>query len=132
MLSAALVAGCCELSRTHTRSPELFHELVVADGKMPTWQPRSDKVTGLWFNLIQDVKNAFAKTLVLKSEAVRVLIGIDFLKPSSLCRMKRATKPGPMSRPNCFPQTPNKQAEKACVFFPVYVIRSCRRISLTM
>eukprot|EP00439_Symbiodinium_sp_Y106_P044452 s428_g5.t1 len=68
MLSAALVAGCCELSRKHTRSPELFHELVLANGKMPTWQPRSGKVTGLWFNLIQDVKNASAKTLVLKSE----------------------------------------------------------------
>eukprot|EP00439_Symbiodinium_sp_Y106_P047153 s428_g6.t1 len=35
---------------------------------MPTWQPRSDKVTGLWFNLIQDVKNASATILVLKSE----------------------------------------------------------------
>eukprot|EP00439_Symbiodinium_sp_Y106_P052874 s428_g7.t1 len=52
----------------HTRSPELFHELVLADGKNPAWQPRSGKVTGLWFNLIQDVKNASAKTLVLKSE----------------------------------------------------------------
>ena len=83
MLSAALVAGCCELSRKHTRSPELFHELVLANGKMPTWQPRSGKVTGLWFNLIQDVKNASAKTLVLKSEAVRVLIGIHYPWPSS-------------------------------------------------
>ncbi|CAE7375888.1 unnamed protein product, partial [Symbiodinium sp. CCMP2456] len=59
---------------THTRSPELFHDLVVADGKMPAWQPRSDKVTGLWFNLIQDVKNASATILVLKSEAAKPFI----------------------------------------------------------
>ncbi|CAE6964550.1 Hspbap1 [Symbiodinium sp. KB8] len=91
----------------HTRSPELFHDLVVADGKMPAWQPRSNKVTGLWFNLIQDAKNASATTLVLKSEALRELIGMRNLKPSSLRRITHAPVPHiPVSR------TPLSQTSK--------------------
>ena len=59
---------CFALSRIHKRSPEHFHELVLADGKMPAWQPRASKVTGLWFDLVIGIENISTNILVLKSE----------------------------------------------------------------
>ena len=132
--STVLPAACCDLLRTHARSPELFHDLVVADGKMPNWQPRSNKVTGLWFNLIQDAKNASATTLVLKSEALRELIGMRNLKPSSLRRITHAPVPHiPVSRT---PLSQTSKVRRTSNFLfnssPACGFRSGRRISLTM
>ena len=54
--------------RKHVRSPELFDELVLADGKNFAWAPRANKITGRWFDQIKSVKNVTTNLLFLKSE----------------------------------------------------------------
>ncbi|OLP83307.1 hypothetical protein AK812_SmicGene35937 [Symbiodinium microadriaticum] len=54
--------------KTHVRSPELFDELVLADGKKEAWAPRANKITGQWFDQIKNLKDVSANLLFLKSE----------------------------------------------------------------
>ena len=54
--------------KTHVRSPELFDELVLADGKKEAWAPRANKITGQWFDQIKNVKDVSTNLLFLKSE----------------------------------------------------------------
>ena len=54
--------------KTHVRSPELFDELVLADGKKEAWAPRANKITGQWFDQIKNLSGVSANLLFLKSE----------------------------------------------------------------
>ncbi|CAE7504942.1 unnamed protein product, partial [Symbiodinium microadriaticum] len=44
-------------AKIHVRSPELFDELVLADGKKEAWAPRANKITGQWFDQIKNLKD---------------------------------------------------------------------------
>ncbi|CAE7376370.1 unnamed protein product, partial [Symbiodinium microadriaticum] len=55
-------------AKIHVRSPELFDELVLADGKKEAWAPRANKITGQWFDQIKSVKDVYRNLLLLKSE----------------------------------------------------------------
>lgn len=54
--------------KTHVRSPELFDELVLADGKKEAWAPRANKITGQWFDQIKYLSGVYRNLLFLKSE----------------------------------------------------------------
>ena len=58
----------CSFRKIHVRSPELFDELVLADGKKEAWAPRANKITGQWFDQIKSVKDVYRNLLLLKSE----------------------------------------------------------------
>ena len=54
--------------KIHVRSPELFDELVLADGRKEAWAPRANKITGQWFDQIKNLKDVSANLMFLKSE----------------------------------------------------------------
>ncbi|CAE7228038.1 unnamed protein product, partial [Symbiodinium sp. CCMP2456] len=62
-------------AKIHVRSPELFDELVLADGKKEVWAPRANKITGQWFDQIKSVKDVYRNLLFLKSEDDKVRLG---------------------------------------------------------
>lgn len=69
--------------KTHVRSPELFDELVLADGKKEAWAPRANKITGQWFDQIKNLSGVSANLLFLKSEDsscafARLFLGVSF------------------------------------------------------
>ena len=63
-----VASGIRPFRKIHVRSPELFDELVLADGKREAWAPRANKITGQWFDQIKNLKDVSANLLFLKSE----------------------------------------------------------------
>ena len=66
--SRLLASGFRHFRKIHVRSPELFDELVLADGKKEAWAPRANKITGQWFDQIKNLKDVSANLMFLKSE----------------------------------------------------------------
>ena len=67
-VSPALCVFFRHFRKIHVRSPELFDELVLADGKKKAWAPRANKITGQWFDQIKNLKDVSANLMFLKSE----------------------------------------------------------------
>ncbi|CAE6915010.1 unnamed protein product [Symbiodinium sp. CCMP2456] len=70
-------------AKTHVRSPELFDELVLADGKKEAWAPRANKITGQWFDQIKNLKDVSANLMFLKSEDLADALTATFARMGS-------------------------------------------------
>jgi len=70
-------------TKIHVRSPELFDELVLADGKREAWAPRANKITGQWFDQIKNLKDVSANLLFLKSEDLAKTLSATLAKMGS-------------------------------------------------
>ncbi|CAE7436806.1 unnamed protein product, partial [Symbiodinium sp. CCMP2456] len=79
--------------KIHVRSPELFDELVLADGKKEVWTPRANKITGQWFDQIKNLKDVSANLLFLKSEDLAVNLTATLARMGSFIGVNGALFP---------------------------------------
>eukprot|EP00439_Symbiodinium_sp_Y106_P052106 s3794_g6.t5 len=79
--------------KTHVRSPELFDELVLADGKKEAWAPRANKITGQWFDQIKNLSGVSANLLFLKSEDLAANLNATLLRMGSFFGVNAALFP---------------------------------------